>query len=590
MMYNGLYIRVICRQLRKANDNLAGFMSCHAIRRPRFWLGAQKVVELITTYSSLSTSASKLMRMSSAQSTLVSIADTSSPPPPLDSLQEAMRDLLELERLDKVLHDDGDLRSKLKLAEGVNAEIDLALKETQYKLEVLQVEYGKLAKANEALTQWRDDLQLEREELVAANTMFTKRHIVDGAVKEELEARYLGVCAQLSDVQNKYSGAQVEIGELKAQIATTNSILADTPPQNVDDDHRVSWNPQVQGYDQCLALEDVCSEYQGDSWNETHYFEELLRLSEALGDADIGMTDSNPIVLNGVNVDEMNSFLAVLHASPFQSNFDDVDLNQWAAILKLATLWSFSTTRAYAIAVFDARVADEDPFDKLERAIACGVSKWIRLAYDAMCRRPEPLSADEGRRLGWDRFAAICFIREQLARGTLNAPTGSYEYLSGFSEDTATLGPTEDATAESITGNPATVDTEEDAAGLAAEAEANSVKGPNTNTALEKGPEEDIIQGSDQSMDTMFEARTDPTIGDTEPITILDEIPEAGPSRLAEPVKSTMAPRPAPEATKSKRRTAPKRKRAAAQKSGLVAFPLHVYDGGNQATGPPSRV
>ncbi|KAG8987644.1 hypothetical protein FRB94_001604 [Tulasnella sp. JGI-2019a] len=233
------------------------------------------------------------MRMSSGQRTPVSISDTSAPSPPLDSLQEAMRDLLELERLDRVLHDDGDLRSKLKLAESANAEVDLALKETQYKLEVLQVEYGKLAKANKALTQWRDDLQLEREELVAANTMFTKRHIVDGAMKEELETKYLGVCAQLSDVQNKYSGAQVEIGELKAQIATANSALADTPPQDVEDDHRVLWNSQTQGYDQCLALEvsahvaamrslyfsnvhssnrskDVCSEYQGDSWNETH--------------------------------------------------------------------------------------------------------------------------------------------------------------------------------------------------------------------------------------------------------------------------------------------------------------------------------
>ncbi|KAG8989093.1 hypothetical protein FRB94_014640 [Tulasnella sp. JGI-2019a] len=99
------------------------------------------------------------MRISSGQSTPVSIADTSAPSPPLDSLQEAMRDLLELERLDRVPHDDGDLRSKLKLGESVNAEVDLALKETQYKLEVLQAEYGKLAKANGALAQWNSYVQ-----------------------------------------------------------------------------------------------------------------------------------------------------------------------------------------------------------------------------------------------------------------------------------------------------------------------------------------------------------------------------------------------------------------------------------------------
>ncbi|KAG8986565.1 hypothetical protein FRB93_005227 [Tulasnella sp. JGI-2019a] len=68
----------------------------------------------------------------------------------------------------------------------------------------------------------------------------------------------------------------------------------------------------------------------------------------------------------------MGSFLRSL----FQTNFDHIDVRQWAAILKLANLWSFKATKAYAMTVFDTGFVDEDNSDRLERAFACGVSKW----------------------------------------------------------------------------------------------------------------------------------------------------------------------------------------------------------------------
>ncbi|KAG8989094.1 hypothetical protein FRB94_014641 [Tulasnella sp. JGI-2019a] len=79
------------------------------------------------------------------------------------------------------------------------------------------------------------------------------------------------------------------------------------------------------------------------------------------------------------------------------------------------------------------------------------------------------------------------YLFHPRARGTLNAPTGSYEYLSGFSEDTATLGPTEHATARSVAGNSATINTEESETGLVTEAEMNSVEGPNATAGLGNG-------------------------------------------------------------------------------------------------------
>lgn len=55
--------------------------------------------------------------------------------------------------------------------------------------------------------------------------------------------------------------------------------------------------------------------------------------------------------------------------------------------------------------------------------------------YDRICRRPEPFTVEEGKKLGWERFIAVCTIRERLASGALVPPTGSYDHLDLFSSD-----------------------------------------------------------------------------------------------------------------------------------------------------------
>ncbi|KAG8869223.1 hypothetical protein FRB97_001468, partial [Tulasnella sp. 331] len=204
---------------------------------------------------------------------------------------------------------------------------------------------------------------------------------------------------------------------------------------------------QLDGYDQCLALLVQGSVFRVSRRllaRDSRYFEELLETAQATGDVRIGTTDAHPIVLDGVTAEEMNDFLGILYSSPFQMNFDHIGSRQWTTVLRLTTLWSFTTMRAYAIAVFDTKIAEEDPFNRLERAFAYAVPKWVQPAYDAICRRPESLSADEGRRLGWERYAAICHIREDLARGTLDVPVGDYSHLMEFSEDSPALGSTKD--------------------------------------------------------------------------------------------------------------------------------------------------
>ncbi|KAG8868443.1 hypothetical protein FRB97_002365 [Tulasnella sp. 331] len=377
------------------------------------------------------------MRMSSAMSTPVSLANTSTPSSPLSSADE----LLEFDQVDQALHRDIDLQSRLKLAESRNAEALSSLQKTQHRLKALEAKHEELIEANQAVTQSRDDLERQREEWAAAKFKFAKRHLENKTAKKVLETKYSAAALELNDVLERYLEAQEEITKLKDEITALLSPLSTALPDVDQDPPAADFHPWI-GQDQCLALSVQGTLFRVSRrllMQDSQYFEDLLVSNQAFGNGQTGMNDAHPIILDGVQVEEMSDFLTFLYKPPFQTNFDLLEIRQWAAILKLATLWSFSATRAYAISIFDTKLAGEDSFDRLERAFACAVPKWVRPAYDAICRRWESLSADEGRRLGWERYAAICRIREDVARGTLDVSLGYHGHLIDFSEQSPTL-------------------------------------------------------------------------------------------------------------------------------------------------------
>lgn len=87
--------------------------------------------------------------------------------------------------------------------------------------------------------------------------------------------------------------------------------------------------------------------------------------------------------------------------------------------LHLSTMWGFKSVREYAIKEISTRFSDPattDPFDRLELADKCDVSQWRLPEYLKICRRKDPITMDEGMRLGWKRFVALSRVREQAPR------------------------------------------------------------------------------------------------------------------------------------------------------------------------------
>lgn len=73
-------------------------------------------------------------------------------------------------------------------------------------------------------------------------------------------------------------------------------------------------------------------------------------------------------------------------------------------------MWEFEQLRDYIFKHLNASITD--PFERIEFADALGFGQWVVPALAQLCNREAALTAAEGARLGFDRFATVCRQRE----------------------------------------------------------------------------------------------------------------------------------------------------------------------------------
>ena len=139
-----------------------------------------------------------------------------------------------------------------------------------------------------------------------------------------------------------------------------------------------------------------------------------------------------PIFLDGVEKDAFRNLLrlmyppyvvcirttqprVILHLhSPTVSPFAGAILfnrEQWIKLLDLAQTWGFAGFRDLAIKQLE--LAKFEEVEKLEFALKYHIKQWYADAYFALAKRPEPLSVEEGQRLGLELSLKITRIRER---------------------------------------------------------------------------------------------------------------------------------------------------------------------------------
>lgn len=71
-----------------------------------------------------------------------------------------------------------------------------------------------------------------------------------------------------------------------------------------------------------------------------------------------------------------------------------------------------------AIEAIDRIGSRIDPVDQVVLAVKYGIPEWLPAAYSAIGERKEPLTSDEGNKLGMDTAMKLAEVREKVVKST----------------------------------------------------------------------------------------------------------------------------------------------------------------------------
>ncbi|KAJ3849334.1 hypothetical protein EV368DRAFT_47492, partial [Lentinula lateritia] len=113
-----------------------------------------------------------------------------------------------------------------------------------------------------------------------------------------------------------------------------------------------------------------------------------------------GLTDENPIHLEGVLKDDFRQLLRVL-APPrrFKEPVPILTFSEWTSVLKLADMWCMDVVKEHAISNMN-NLADIDPIDKIVVARKYEIKAWLKPAFNDVLRRSKTFTEDDVERLG----------------------------------------------------------------------------------------------------------------------------------------------------------------------------------------------
>ncbi|KZP20423.1 hypothetical protein FIBSPDRAFT_861648, partial [Athelia psychrophila] len=177
---------------------------------------------------------------------------------------------------------------------------------------------------------------------------------------------------------------------------------------------------------------------------------------------------SHPCVMSDVSCADFDEFLAILYPTDFRQPTKKTTA-QWTSILHLAAKWGFENIKLLAV---DSLTANAIPIDKIVLGRRYGITEWLAGAYEAVCTRANPLTVEEGMKLGVEDAVRISAARQLYETGKARHDA---KYLAGDLGEIFRL-------EQPSGGGPTSTDGEEDAIkvleALVAEAQTESLASP----------------------------------------------------------------------------------------------------------------
>ncbi|KAG7091299.1 hypothetical protein E1B28_010345 [Marasmius oreades] len=144
---------------------------------------------------------------------------------------------------------------------------------------------------------------------------------------------------------------------------------------------------------------------------DSSIFDAMFSLPPPEGKRPEGEDENNPIVLVGVEPQDFDRLLAIFYPCDFVEP-ELRTIEEWISILNLSTRWDFTSLRELSITRI-SQVLD-DPSDLIVLGIQYNVTSWLVSAYTEICERKEPLTLEEGRKVGVDLCVMIAQARHKI--------------------------------------------------------------------------------------------------------------------------------------------------------------------------------
>ncbi|EJD08155.1 uncharacterized protein FOMMEDRAFT_74122 [Fomitiporia mediterranea MF3/22] len=145
---------------------------------------------------------------------------------------------------------------------------------------------------------------------------------------------------------------------------------------------------------------------------ESQRFKDMLNASHRPNGQRIGTSDSNPLELRGVTAKDFTRFLWVFYNPDYSY---EASVNKWSSILRLAHTWKFPKVKELAVREMDK--LEISPVDKAVMAREFEVDpkrRWLETAYAELGAREQPITKEEGTRLGLDVVLHLAEVRERI--------------------------------------------------------------------------------------------------------------------------------------------------------------------------------
>ncbi|KAI6040611.1 hypothetical protein EDC04DRAFT_2566843 [Pisolithus marmoratus] len=154
---------------------------------------------------------------------------------------------------------------------------------------------------------------------------------------------------------------------------------------------------------------------------ESTVFRNMFLLPQCDSETVEGLSDMYPVALpQGVSKKEFESLLrALMYRQHGKNKGPCLDQDQWISVLKLSTMWKFDELRKVAIQRLDQPFQPLNPVEKFVLASKYGIKQWILPALLVLAQRSEPISVEEGHRIGFDNALKLAAVREEFKRTRL---------------------------------------------------------------------------------------------------------------------------------------------------------------------------